>query len=225
MTRQTREIQYTVQVEEQETLGAVRLGLTTSHLWRHDPRHLVFLLSRYKFVSKMLAGTASALEIGCGDGFGSCLVHQEVPRVVGVDFDPVFVEHARAERAAAGLTFEQMDYTLGHIPGSFDAVYALDVVEHIPAAKEELFMRHLLASLAPTGACIIGTPSLESQPHASPASRAGHINCKSGPHLREWLRGFFTNVFLFGMNDEVLHTGFHPMCHYLFALCTGPRHG
>jgi hypothetical protein len=26
---------------------------------------------------------------------------------------------------------------------------------------------------------------------------------------------------VFGMNDEVLHTGFGPMCHYRLAICTG----
>jgi hypothetical protein len=25
------------------------------------------------------------------------------------------------------------------------------------------------------------------------------------------------------MNDEVVHTGFYPMCHYLFALACGKR--
>mgnify|MGYP007028595943 CR=1 FL=1 len=34
---------------------------------------------------------------------------------------------------------------------------------------------------------------------------------------------FFDNVFLFSMNDEVVHTGFTPMAHYLFALCVGPK--
>ena len=25
------------------------------------------------------------------------------------------------------------------------------------------------------------------------------------------------------MNDEVVHTGFYPMAHYLFALCAGKK--
>jgi len=25
------------------------------------------------------------------------------------------------------------------------------------------------------------------------------------------------------MNDEVVHTGFYPMAHYLFAICAGVR--
>ena len=33
----------------------------------------------------------------------------------------------------------------------------------------------------------------------------------------------FTQVFMFGANDEVVHTGFAPMCHYLLALGVSPR--
>jgi len=54
-------------------------------------------------------------------------------------------------------------------------------------------------------------------------SLAGHINLKSAATLRESLARRFTNVFIFSMNDEVVHTGFTPMAHYLFALCTGVR--
>ncbi|MCA6302689.1 MAG: hypothetical protein IM629_12150, partial [Phenylobacterium sp.] len=36
---------------------------------------------------------------------------------------------------------------------------------------------------------------------------------------------FFSNVFLFSMNDEVVHTGFAPMAHYLFAIGAGKRPG
>jgi len=66
---------------------------------------------------------------------------------------------------------------------------------------------------------IVGSPSLESQAHASPPSKAGHINCKSGAELKALLQHYFENVFLFSMNDEVVHTGYYPMAHYLFAVC------
>jgi len=33
----------------------------------------------------------------------------------------------------------------------------------------------------------------------------------------------FYNVFLFSMNDEVVHTGFYPMSHYLLAMSCGLR--
>ena len=37
--------------------------------------------------------------------------------------------------------------------------------------------------------------------------------------LENYLSKFFKNVFTFGMNDEVLHTGYNKMCHYVFAIC------
>ena len=32
---------------------------------------------------------------------------------------------------------------------------------------------------------------------------------------------YFDNMFLFSMNDGVVHTRFYPMAHYLIAVCTG----
>ncbi len=79
-------------------------------------------------------------------------------------------------------------------------------------------MKNICASLKPRGTCIIGMPSLESQVYASPHSKAGHVNCKTEPELRALMLRHFQNVYLFGMNDGVLHVGFGPMCHYRLAI-------
>src|SRR5665213_1394034 len=79
------------------------------------------------------------------------------------------------------------------------------------------------SSLAESGVLIVGSPSLESQPYGSPQSKAGHINCKTGSELKRLLERHFKTVFLFSMNDEVVHTGFYPMAHYLLALCCEPK--
>ena len=78
-----------------------------------------------------------------------------------------------------------------------------------------------MKSLKKDGALIFGMPSLESQLYASPASKEGHVNCKSGNDFKECMEKYFKNVFLFSMNDEVIHTGFEKMSHYLFTLCVG----
>ena len=194
----------------------------TSESWRKDPRHLLFHFARYKFVAKMLSGREHVLEIGCGDAFGTRIVRQEVKALTATDFDPVFIEDAR-QRLASPWTFDLRvhDINDGPVPGRFDAVYALDVLEHIPAAEERAFLQKALASLEPTGVAIFGMPTIESQAYASVQSRLGHINCKSAPELKALLQEFFHNVFIFCMNDEVVHTGFHKMAHYVFALgCT-----
>ena len=62
----------------------------------------------------------------------------------------------------------------------FDAIYSLDVLEHIHPEKEDLFISNCVKSLKKDGVLIFGMPSFESQLYASPESKEGHVNCKSG---------------------------------------------
>lgn len=221
-TEQTKERQYQVQVSLRDTKGLTRLGLVTNQVWHDDPRRLLFVLARYKFVSKMLSGKQKVLEVGCGDAFGTRIVLQEVGEICAVDFDPVFVRDVR-ERMEEQWKFDCKvhDMLSGPVEGVFDAAYSLDVIEHIPAEHEDTFVSNLALSLSENGVLIIGTPSLQSQTYASPPSKEGHINCKDHPELKSLLLRHFHNVFIFSMNDELVHTGFYPMAHYLFALCVG----
>ena len=216
----TREPQYQECIDAVAARGFERLGLRSSQSWHDDPKHILFRLSRYKFVAKMLSGCEHVLEIGCGDAFGTRLVQQEVKALSATDFDEVFLEDVKA-RMVDRWRFRVFPHDLlaGPIPGTYDGVFALDVLEHISAEHEHTFLKNALAPLSATGTAIIGMPSLESQAHASPTSRAGHVNCKTMPELRKCMQRFFHNVYMFSMNDEVVHTGFHPMAHYLFALC------
>ena len=86
-----------------------------------------------------------------------------------------------------------------------------------------MFLKNAFAPLDTNGVGIIGIPSLESQSYASIQSKIGHVNCKSAPDLKALMEKFFHNVFIFSMNDEVVHTGFHKMAHYVFAVGAGKR--
>lgn len=218
--RTTREPQNQIVLDVAEMVGIQRLGLMTNQAWHDDPRRLAFTLSRYKFVSKMLSGKSHVLEVGCGDAFGSRIVLQEVKALTAIDNDPVFVDDVR-KNMSERWRFEVREHDIleGPVAGRFDGAYSLDVIEHIPAAQEDTYLRNIIDSLTDDGVLVIGTPSLESQRYASPPSREGHINCKSGDQLKDLLVRYFHNVFLFSMNDEVVHTGFFPMAHYLLAVC------
>src|SRR5215471_14256156 len=220
----TREPQYQRTLEIAAEKGLTTLGLMTNQVWVDDPRHLVFTLARYKFVSKMLSGRKHVLEVGCADAFGTRLVQQEVGKVTATDFDQTFVDDV-LRRMDPQWSFDcrQHDLLTGPFPGEFDAAYAMDVIEHIPASQEDAFVGNIVRSLTPEGVLILGSPSLESQVHASPPSKQGHVNCKSGKALQALVGRFFHNVFLFSMNDEVVHTGFAPMAHYLIAIGTTRR--
>ncbi len=138
--------------------------------------------------------------------------------------DPVFIADVK-ERMNPHWPLKAFvhDMMAGPVPGEFDAAYALDVLEHIAARDEHRFLDNVVRSLAPDGVAVFGMPSLESQAHASPQSKTGHVNCKSGKDLKRTLEQHFHSVFIFSMNDEVVHTGFYPMAHYLLGLACHRR--
>lgn len=217
------EPQYRDIIEFLRQQGVEKLGLMTGWAWQDDPRHLLFTLSRYKFVAKMMSGLDRVLEVGCSDAFATRLVAQEVKRVVAIDFDPQFIADAK-ERMSQRWPVDLRVYDILSAPlaEKFEGAYALDVLEHISKENEDRFIENICNSLTFDGRLMIGTPSLESQAYASAASKAGHVNCKTGPELRATLARHFANVVIFSMNDEVVHTGYQKMSHYLIALCFGP---
>ncbi|OSQ50091.1 class I SAM-dependent methyltransferase [Thalassospira alkalitolerans] len=222
--KNSKEPQYQVCIESAEEYGFERLGLRSSESWIGDPKHLVFRLSRYKFASKMLSGRDHVLEIGCGDAFGTRIVQAEVKKLTAIDFDPIFIDDIKEHMHPSwGFDVHVHDMLDGPVKGDFDALYSLDVLEHIAKNDEHIFLQNAFASLVDNGVAIIGLPSLESQEHASSQSKIGHVNCKSAPQLKSLMEEYFHNVFIFSMNDEVVHTGFHKMAHYLFAVCANRR--
>jgi len=192
----------------------MRMGAMLSLAWDEDPKRLAFTFSRYKFVAKMLAGMEDVLEVGCGDSTGSWIVAQHVGALTAIDKDKDLL----ASAPAAPIRRQVHDIVDLPYPGSFDGVFALDVLEHIRTEHEEAFMRHVSRALRVYGTMIIGMPSLESQAYASARSKAAHVNCKTEDGLRSTMERYCRRVFMFGMNDETLHTGYGPMCHYRLAV-------
>ena len=217
-------LQYQEFVEEMRKRAPMTMGPMTGWGWYDDPRRLAFMLARYKFVAKMLEGSGDVLEVGCGDGFAARIVAQVVKSVTGTDIEPAFVDAANeCKDDRFSLNFKVHDMVAEPMKGTFDAIYSLDVLEHIDKTKEDRFLIHMIGSLTDDGVCIIGMPSLESQVYASTYSRMGHVNCKEQPAFKALMQKYFHNVFMFSMNDEMVHTGFSKMSHYNIALCCGKK--
>ena len=182
------------------------------------------MLAGYKFVAKFLRGYKSVLEVGCGDAFLTRMVRQEIEQVVAVNIDPVFIDHARKrEDPRWRVDLHVHDILVGTFTGQvgerFDAAYCIDVFEHIERAKSDIFIGNIRESIKLSSIFNCGIPSLESRKFGSPASKAGHVNYMSGMTLKKELEQLFEHVFLFSMNDELIHTGYKKMAHYLFCLC------
>jgi 2-polyprenyl-3-methyl-5-hydroxy-6-metoxy-1,4-benzoquinol methylase len=143
-------------------------------------------------------------------------------QVLGVDFDKEAILHAQNIIKKNNISFRPVDF-MGKRFGKFEAVVSLDVIEHINPDHEDKFIKTICFNLSPSGFALIGTPNITARQYASKYSEVGHINLYSVERLDTLLRKYFDNVFIFGMNDEVIHTGFYPMCHYIIALACGMK--
>lgn len=200
----------------------ILLGPWTSYSLLNDPKHMCFVLARYKFCAKILAGKKDILEVGCGDAFGIPIVAQDASYVLGIDVDDrLILDNSRRLNKIKNIEFAKIDICKTIPKRRFDAVYSIDVIEHLDPPIEKKFMQNTIKCMKDDGVCIIGTPNLTAAPYATERSAIQHINLKDAKTMKALLDKYFANSFVFSMNDEVVHTGYYPMAHYLFGVGVG----
>ncbi len=203
----------------------ISLGVNTSYIYSKDPKYLGFLISRHKFIGKLILNFRNVFEIGCAEGFSSSIISQFVKKIYAIDNFPKHIEEAKKTTAKhfKNITFKEHDIIDAPILKEFDAAYTMDVLEHIDRKQENIFMKNIVKSLSKNGILILGTPSLYSQKFTSKENRKSHINCKTDIELKKLCFKYFKNVFLFSSNDEIVHTGFEKMSNYYIALCCNKK--
>jgi SAM-dependent methyltransferase len=200
------------------------LGPRSSYALVNDPRRLAIILARYKFCAKMLKGKKRLIEVGCGDAFGAPVAAQEVEALVCIDIESKLI-NGNKERLPdlKNIEFLNLDITREVPPGKFDGGYSLDVLEHISQEFEPMYFQNICNCLKKDAIFIVGVPNISADKYASKPGHSPHVNLKDEDGLRSVFSKFFQNTLIFSMNDEVVHTGFTPMAHYLFALGIGLR--
>lgn len=213
---------YTEGTEYQFNTQELKLGPWTSYSLINDPKHMCFVLSRYKFCSKMLDGKNIIMEVGPGDGFGLPIIAQVAKKVYAVDWDDRLLENNKNRlEHLENVSYLNVDLNKNSPDVRVDAAFMIDVLEHLEPQKEKSFLDNVVKCLDPKGVLIIGTPNITASEHATPRSMVQHINLKSMQTLRELMESYFDNIFMFGMNDDVVHTGYAPMSHYIWAVACG----
>ena len=109
---------------------------------------------RAVFLDRLRAAEAGTLlEIGAGTGQDSVYFRDEGLDVVAVDLSPAMVERCRAK----GLRAYPRDFLhLGFDPESFDAVYAMNCLLHVPNADLPEVLRAVRTVLKPGGLFFVG---------------------------------------------------------------------
>jgi GT2 family glycosyltransferase/SAM-dependent methyltransferase len=112
---------------------------------------------RYLWAAKLVDGRR-VLDLGSGEGFGAALLSEAAAHVVGVDVDELTVEHSTLNYAGSNLEFKQgtaVDLT-AFADGSFDAVVAFEIIEHV--RDQERVLSEVARLLGDDGILVISTP-------------------------------------------------------------------
>ena len=155
-------------------------------------RHLIV----YEWIAEQLRGQ-SAIDMACGEGYGTDVLARTAAGVVGVDANPEAHEHARLRYARSNVRFVR-DLVDGFSEDA-DAVVFLQTIEHLedPGAVLDHF-RSLIGS---TGAVFVSTPNvLTLAPKGE--SRSGnpwHVHEYRQHEFQELCAAHFASVEMYGL--------------------------
>ncbi len=207
------------QVKETRKDFALTLCPYYSYEILNEPRSYLFRMARYKVASSMLPKDRNIdiLELGCGEGIGSIFLAENGHRVTAIDIDEEYIKNAKKNINNDNIDFICEDF-LSMEYGKFDAVISLGILHMLDKKDDERFFNTVTANLVKDGMLIISLPNKTASQYASKAGSITNVNMYTGELLYKRLREYFRHVFIFGMNDEVLHTGYYDMCHHFLAV-------
>jgi SAM-dependent methyltransferase len=142
-------------VQYQDVLDTLRVSYDGRAAWRDQQEKEPWKLAeRELFLGRVLDdGGGRLLEIGAGPGHDSAFFASHGLQVVATDLSPAMVGFCRRK----GLDAHVMDFLHLDFPaGSFDAVYALNCLLHVPNADLPEVLAAIRAVLRPEGWLYLG---------------------------------------------------------------------
>ncbi len=155
-------------------------------------RHLVV----YEWIAERVKGKR-AVDMACGEGYGSNVLAGAAASVVGVDANPEAHEHARLRYRRPNLRFER------DLVESFaepcDAVVFLQTIEHVQ--DPDAILEHFKSMLAPGGVAFVSTPNLLTlaPPGAEKSDNPWHVKEYRAEEFRGLCEPHFARVEMLGL--------------------------
>ncbi len=129
-----------------------------------DPMLIAWHRARYAFASRFVVGKR-VLDVGSGEGYGAALLSRAAQEVVGIDYSPAAIEHARGAYSRDGLSFELVDIREFALQdGMFDVVTCFEVIEHVE--DHDALLEAIVQRLHPDGTLLLSTPNTRSLGHS-----------------------------------------------------------
>ncbi len=99
----------------------------------------------------------NALDVGCGAGLLAEPLARLGAEVTAIDPAAELISAAREHAAGQGLAIDYRVSAVEDLPGTFDLITSMEVIEH--TADPQRFLNDLAKRLAPNGLLILSTPN------------------------------------------------------------------
>lgn len=150
------------QVSDPNFIGFDKYRDHGAYHWRELEKNQEYR-AKIELLESLVEESDACLDLGCGDGAYVYSLSRRCAEVVGVDADVHAARLASDQLAKAKVTNARcLHLALSQVDGasvgraSFDLVYSMDVVEHLPEPTELLDVACRM--VAPGGIVAIGTP-------------------------------------------------------------------
>lgn len=148
----------------------------------------------YQDLAGRLRPGSTVLDLACGEGYGAAAI--EHSRVVALDIETDVLGRAR-------VTYPHVGFVAGdalRLPfgdGTFDAVAALQVIEHL--VETDAFLSEITRVMDPDGFVYLATPNIDRLPNmARKEFNPHHVRDFTPDELRSALAPHFEDVTLYG---------------------------
>ncbi len=171
--------------------------------WTDDLQVVYEHYHRYAMAVPFAAG-ARVLDLACGEGFGPALLAAGAREVVGIDIDPLTVEHAAAHYQRDNLHFaagSMIDPELLAGAPPFDVITCFEALEHVE--EQDTLVAVVRRLLAPGGLFLTSTPDVTVYSHGHGNDNPFHVRELTEPEFRALLGGAFGHVAILRQNVSV----------------------
>ena len=154
------------------------------------------------FASRLEPGTR-VLDLACGEGYGAAVLADRVGSCVGLDLTPALLAESAARYPGASFVAGDA-FRLPFADGSFGAVGALQVIEHVTDTAG--FVAEMARVVRDDGIAYVTTPNIDRLPAtASKEFNPHHLRDFTPPELSAALSSSFEEVRMYGqVLDESL---------------------
>jgi 2-polyprenyl-3-methyl-5-hydroxy-6-metoxy-1,4-benzoquinol methylase len=119
---------------------------------RPNARHRIIR----RFIRAQITPGCRVLDLGCGIGVTTGMIHDAGADVIGVDLSPQLIAYAR--ETVPGPEFLTGNITELALDGRFDRICLFDCLEHVPRAEHPALVRILAAHAASDARMLITVP-------------------------------------------------------------------